>query len=57
MSNTLETIAEYIAKALLPLLEALEVDDDILGLVEELGYVLPSVPPSLKNLQSASEDT
>lgn len=55
MANTLEQVAEIVAKALLPLAEVLDAsDDDIKGFVEQLGWMLPTVPPVFSNLQAAS---
>src|SRR5512145_2307893 len=57
MANTLETIAEKLGAALLPFAEVFDQsDDNIAAFVEELGYILPSLPPSLKSLQGTSQD-
>jgi hypothetical protein len=55
--NTLEQIARLLGTVLLPFAEVFDrADDDIAGFAEKLGYVLPSLPPSLKNLQAASQE-
>jgi hypothetical protein len=57
MENTLEKIAQALAGALLPVAEVFDqADDNILGFVEELGYILPSLPPSLKGLQGTGQN-
>jgi hypothetical protein len=52
--NTLETIAEIIGRALLPLAESLGSAEDTKILVSQLGWDLPSVPPTLAAMGDAA---
>ena len=55
--NTLDQIAQLLGQAMAPLTEVFDrADDDIAAFAGNLGYILPSVPPSLKNLQAATRD-
>jgi uncharacterized protein DUF6603 len=54
MPSTVETAAEFVGRALHPLVEALDgSDEDVAAFVALLGWNLPSVPPALKGLQTA----
>lgn len=56
MATTLETAAELIAQALLPLAGALEAaDQDIVSFVCQLGWQLPSVPAAFHDLAAPSK--
>jgi Family of unknown function (DUF6603) len=56
MTDTLETVGAALGAAALPVAAVLDQsDDDIKSFVEDLGYILPSVPPSLQQLQSTSQ--
>lgn len=55
--NTLDQIAQFLGQAMAPLTEVFDrADDDIAAFAGNLGYILPSMPPSLKNLQAATRD-
>jgi hypothetical protein len=55
MGSSLESAAELIARSVAPLASALEASDaEVLGFVAALGWTLPSVPPGLTDLSSAS---
>lgn len=57
MANTIETFAQFIARALLPVARALEGTDVHINLyVERLGWNLPSVPPAFHGLQFTSRN-
>ena len=56
MSDTFEVVGAALGCAALPVAAVLDQsDDDIKSFVEDLGYVLPFVPPSLQDLQSTSQ--
>lgn len=56
MADTLETVGAALGTIALPVAAVLDQsDDDVKALVEDLGYVIPSVPPSLQGLQSTSQ--
>ncbi len=57
MPTAREQTAASVAEALVPLADALESGDaELLALVAELGWTLPSVPPALSGLSAASQN-
>jgi hypothetical protein len=55
--NTIDQIGQLLGLAMTPFTEVFDrADDDIAAFAANLGYILPSLPPSLKNLQAASRE-